>query len=203
MRRRTRRHPLTSLLWFVILAVLFFSAIPLLAGLGQQLGSLYVGRLMPDAPPVVTAPAVSAEPVAEEPQRQGDCHALSAETLSTYVKEPVWALHEPGGDCLWVTDRSDPRSAVVVVDWLEAYVVAHLSGDAPLVSESFDPVTRSRTSVLLARPIQWIPVADTRTEVRWPMRVRIMRDPLAITHERADQILRAVAADLNREAAVP
>lgn len=178
-----------------------------LPAIGQHLGSLYESRVRTVAaqpPPTVATPAVTEEPVADEPQPvSGDCNALSASILSTYLKVPVWAAHEERTGCRWLTDPSDPTAAVVTVEWLSERQVAHLSADTVRTTRGYDVAVGRVNSVLLARPDQWIPVADIRTKARWPMRVTIADHALGITHRRADQILRAVAADLNQESAVP
>ena len=107
------------------------------------------------------------------------------------------AWHREDGSCLWVTDPADPRSVILTAEQLSVRTVAHLPGDTVSLtaSSSLDPP--GPTSILLARQGQWIPVADTRTAARWPMRLEIHRGPLGIDDQRGQQILRAAAADLN------
>lgn len=204
---RRRRHPLAAMLVLTVGAGVLTGASTVLPAIGQHLGSLYESRVRTVAaqpPPTVATPAVTEEPVADEPQPvSGDCNALSASILSTYLKVPVWAAHEERTGCRWLTDPSDPTAAVVTVEWLSERQVAHLSADTVRTTRGYDVAVGRVNSVLLARPDQWIPVADIRTKARWPMRVTIADHALGITHRRADQILRAVAADLNQESAVP
>lgn len=88
-------------------------------------------------------------------------------------------------------------TVVVTAEQLPEWSLASLAGDTVHLAPSASVTPPGPTSILLARPGQWIPVADSRTETRWPMRVEIHRGPLGIDDTRGQRILRVVAADLN------
>lgn len=98
---------------------------------------------------------------------------------------------------MWFLDRHDPSSVVIEARQLGASAVAHLLGDTVSLTPYASLNPPGQSSVLLAREGQWIPVAETRTEARWPMRIEIFRGRLGIDHHRGQQIMRAVAADLS------
>lgn len=126
-----------------------------------------------------------------------DCAALSPDRLSTYVQISVQPWHGEDGVCRWLTDPTDPMTVVVTAEQLPEWSLASLAGDTVHLAPSASVTPPGPTSLLLARPGQWIPVADSRTETRWPMRVEIHRGPLGIDDTRGQRILRVVAADLN------
>ena len=126
-----------------------------------------------------------------------DCHALSPERLSTYVKVPVAPWHGEDGTCMWLTDPQDPATLVMTAEQLDPALVAHLPGDLVSLTASASLTPPGPTSILLGRSGQWIPVANTRTEAQWPIRLEIHRGHLGIDDHRGQQILRAAAADLN------
>jgi hypothetical protein len=197
--RGRRRWPLRFLRLTVLVGVLVLAAQnagTISAGTGALLGS-YLSRGLDDvqgSPRTPPEPATSASGTAP---LEMDCEALSSERLSTYVKTHVTARHWMDGTCMWVSDPSDPRTIVLTVEQLSPRSVAHLPGDTVSLRPytSLDPP--GPTSILLAREGQWIPVADRRTAVRWPMRMEIHRGQLGIDDHRGQQILRAAAADLN------
>jgi hypothetical protein len=203
---RPPRHRPGRQLWrflrIAALAGLLFMGAQHLPTIGDRAGALlgsFVSRGLPSDQPAPTAAPTVALPTSdgEDVSDRLFCDALSTGRLSSYVDVPVTAWHQEDGRCMWVTDPSDPRSVVVTAEQLSAASVAHLAGDTVSLTPhaSMDPP--GPTSVLLAREGQWIPVADRRTAARWPMKVEIMRAPLGIDDQRGQQILRAVAADLN------
>lgn len=204
-RRASRRHSLWRWVRFALLTGLLVWGVQNLTTVSGRVGTFLSSALTAGASsqtPAVAAVSPSTGPeqgVGPEPGAFS-CEALSAERLSTYVKVTVSAWHWDDGTCTWVTDPADPRSVILTAELLSARTVAHLPGEEVSLSASGSLDPPGPTSVLLAREGQWIPVADTRTVVRWPMRLEIHRGPLTVDDHRGQQILRAAAADLNAPA---
>lgn len=200
--RKARRSPSgpSRLLRFVLLLALLFGVAQLLPGLARvltpaagqiQAGVVAAGQSIATAP--VTSPPSPVPTVVEELP----CDALSEERLATYLKTTVVAWHGEDGTCRWFLDRADPSSVVLEARRLSPATVKHLVTDTVSVSPWVSRDPAGQTSLLTAREGQWIPVADTRTLAKWPMRVEIHRSRLGIDHHHGDQILRAVAKDLS------
>lgn len=172
-----------------------------LSGIGTHLGALFgslltgdVGAEPRDAQPTLSASSPDGSPAVSEGL---DCTALSAERLATYVKVPVSPWNGEDGTCRWLADSNDPESVILTAEQVDPASLEHLSGETVRLSASASLSPPGPTSILLGRPGQWIPVADTRTEARWAMRLEIHRGRLGIDDRRGQQILRAAAADLN------
>lgn len=212
--RRRGRGALGGLIRLVLAAAIVLFGVQNLGPISQWFGEMFGTAFTPsttrspaDILAVPEEPAAQSAPVTVAPAEQPaaappstddiPCEALSEERLSTYLKVPVHAWHGMDGTCMWYLDRQDTDSLVLIVRHLSASHVAHLQGNTVSLGPSASLSPPGPTSVLLAREGQWIPVADTRTEARWPMRAEIFRGRLGIDDHRGQQILRAVAADLS------
>lgn len=204
--RAPGRRPLWRVVRFALLAGLLLWGAQNIASISGSAGDI-LGSILTSGVPSPTqaddpaSPTTGPEESASAQTEALPCDAVTAERLSTYVKVAVSPLQWEDGTCMWVTDPRDPRSVILTAEELSPRTVAHLPDEEVSLTPSASLDPPGPTSVLLAREGQWIPVADTRTAVRWPMRLVIHRGPLGIDDHRGQQILRAVGADLNAPAA--